>query len=260
MPNRIIKESICTSDTINQLTEAQEVFFYRLMVQCDDFGRFDGRPAIIRAKCFPLRVDTITIDHIERMLIALVRAGLIYFYPADGSHYLQLTKWDKHQSRRAVNSKYPNPPAGYNPCKQVISDDITFQQMIANVTVFVFEESIFEESRSAEQVTESEYTSQAFRAYESEIGIISTAQVSEFTEILDELHSRGLLDWWNAALKVAVDNNARKWSYIRKVLKNSLAEGKPPGGYDKAEYKQPTKQKVTVLEPDGTKREIEAML
>ena len=31
MPNRIIKESICTSDNIEALTDFQETFFYRLI-------------------------------------------------------------------------------------------------------------------------------------------------------------------------------------------------------------------------------------
>ncbi|MDE6938470.1 MAG: hypothetical protein K2P28_09920 [Lachnospiraceae bacterium] len=29
--------------------------FYRLIVVCDDYGRFDGRPAIIKGACFPLK-------------------------------------------------------------------------------------------------------------------------------------------------------------------------------------------------------------
>ena len=42
MPNRIIKESICTSCEIDSLTPEQEVFFYRLIVNCDDYGRMDA--------------------------------------------------------------------------------------------------------------------------------------------------------------------------------------------------------------------------
>ena len=47
MPNRIIKETICTSDTIERLTPFEETFFYRLIVNCDDYGRMDARPAIL---------------------------------------------------------------------------------------------------------------------------------------------------------------------------------------------------------------------
>lgn len=48
MPNRIIKESICVSDSIDSLSWFEEVLFYRLIVVCDDYGRFDGRIPIIK--------------------------------------------------------------------------------------------------------------------------------------------------------------------------------------------------------------------
>ena len=43
MPNRILKESICRSEEIDSLSWFEEVLFYRLIVICDDFGRYDGR-------------------------------------------------------------------------------------------------------------------------------------------------------------------------------------------------------------------------
>ena len=67
MPNRIIKESIRTSDSINDLSWFEECLFYRLIVSCDDYGRFDGRPAIIKGSCFPLK-DGVTTNNIEKAL------------------------------------------------------------------------------------------------------------------------------------------------------------------------------------------------
>ena len=66
MPNRIIKESIRTSDSINDLTWFEEVLFYRLMVSCDDYGRFDARIPIIKGSCFPLK--NVTDNQIENAL------------------------------------------------------------------------------------------------------------------------------------------------------------------------------------------------
>ena len=60
MPNRIIKESICTSDSIDSLSWFEEVLFYRLIVNCDDYGRFDGRPSIIKSRLFPLKENLTT--------------------------------------------------------------------------------------------------------------------------------------------------------------------------------------------------------
>lgn len=110
MPNRILKESITTSDTINELTPEEEVFFYRLLVVCDDYGRMDARPSILRAKCYPLRLDSVSEDDIKSWLNKLVKVGLIKLYiGSDNKQYLQVVTWDKHQQVRAKRSKYPEP-------------------------------------------------------------------------------------------------------------------------------------------------------
>jgi len=59
MPNRIIKESICTSNNLDSLLPEEEVFFYRLLVNCDDYGLMDARLSILRAKLFPLKLNKI---------------------------------------------------------------------------------------------------------------------------------------------------------------------------------------------------------
>lgn len=107
MPNRILKESICTSDEIDRLTEAEEVFFYRLMVVCDDFGCMDARPAIIKARCYPLK--SITIKSIQALLTGLEAVGLIETYTVGGKPYLHVSKWEQHQQIRAKRAKYPLP-------------------------------------------------------------------------------------------------------------------------------------------------------
>jgi hypothetical protein len=109
VPNRIIKESICTSDNLNLLSPDEEVFFYRLLVNCDDFGRFDARPEILRARLYPLRADKEKLDTISKRLLALYLAGLITLYQNNNRSYLEFCTWEEHQHRRANNSKYPGP-------------------------------------------------------------------------------------------------------------------------------------------------------
>lgn len=128
MPNRIIKESICTSDSIDILTWFEEVLFYRLIVNCDDYGRFDGRAAVIKSRLFPLK-DNITVKSIDAAINKLVIAELVVLYEFEGKPYLHLPAWDKHQQIRARRSKYPAPENG------VISSDIKCNQVIANVPV-----------------------------------------------------------------------------------------------------------------------------
>ena len=125
MPNRILKESICTSDNIDQLSAFEETVFYRLIVNCDDFGRFDGRPKIIASKLFPLK--DIRTNQIESALRALTSAELVILYEVDGKPFLQMKTWDRHQQIRAKKSKYPTPEDGNitsaSICNQLISDD-----------------------------------------------------------------------------------------------------------------------------------------
>lgn len=131
MPNRLIKESICTSDDIDQLTMFQEIFFYRLIVNCDDFGRMDARPAILKSRLFPLR--DVSFSEIEDALSALDKIGLISLYIVCGKPYLYLKSWGKHQQIRASKSKYPQPDDGEE--YHLISNDIKNNQAQSNVPV-----------------------------------------------------------------------------------------------------------------------------
>lgn len=135
MPNRILKQSICTSDNIDALSLEAEVFFYRLLVQCDDYGRMDARPAVLRAACFPLRLEKVTEKRITAMLAELVSAGLAQTYTVGGKPYLQLVTWSQHQQVRAQKSKYPGTDTADIACEQLISDDINGNQPQANVPV-----------------------------------------------------------------------------------------------------------------------------
>ena len=107
MPNRILKESICTSEEIDKLTAFQEIFFYRLIVTCDDYGRMDARPKILASRLFPLK--DIRAAQIEDALRALTSAELVLVYEVDGKPFLQMKTWDRHQSIRAKKSRYPSP-------------------------------------------------------------------------------------------------------------------------------------------------------
>lgn len=125
MPNRILKESICTSDEIDSLSAFQETVFYRLIVMCDDYGRMDARPKILASKLFPLK--DIRAAQIEDALRALTSAELVTLYTVDGKPFLQMNTWDRHQQIRAKKSKYPAPADGViasdSNCNQLIEDD-----------------------------------------------------------------------------------------------------------------------------------------
>ena len=121
MPNRIIKESICTSEDVAKLSMGAEILFYHLMVKADDFGVYFGNEQIIRSTCYPLKTDEIKLKQVTAWVNELVSAGLVNAYIAeDGKKYIQFAKWSKHQQIRAKRSKYPVMDGS---CNQLISDD-----------------------------------------------------------------------------------------------------------------------------------------
>ena len=121
LPNRIIKESICTSEDIAGLSMGAEILFYHLMVKVDDFGVYFGNEQIIKNTCFPLKSSEIKVKQVKSWLNELVKAGLLFAYVAeDGKKYVQFTKWAKHQQIRAKKSKYP---LFDSTCNQLLADD-----------------------------------------------------------------------------------------------------------------------------------------
>lgn len=119
MPNRLIKESICTSEDLDKLSAGAEILFYRLIVQADDYGRYHGNPSIVKSNCFPLKSDDLHSDQVDEWLDELDKAGLIQRYTADGRKYICFRKWDKHQRVRSKVSKYPAPA---DACCQMTAD------------------------------------------------------------------------------------------------------------------------------------------
>ena len=125
MPNRIIKESICSSEKLNQLSDFEFRLWVGLITYVDDAGRGDARPAIIKGRIFPLR-ERITSKEIESALNHMAVIGCIALYEADGKPYLWFPTWKVHQRVRDCRPKYPEPPergelpqvaadCGYNP-------------------------------------------------------------------------------------------------------------------------------------------------
>lgn len=107
MPNRVIKESICDSERINQLSPLEEVTFYRLLVTADDYGCFDAREMVVKSRLFPLK--EIKPAEVKKLLLRLADVGLIRLYTVAGKSYLQVNKWSEHQRLRVSRHKYPTP-------------------------------------------------------------------------------------------------------------------------------------------------------
>lgn len=110
MPNRIIKESLCSSEKISALTDFEFRLWIGLITQADDTGRGDARPAIIKGHIFPLR-DRITVKDISGALHGLAAKGCISLYEIDGRSYFWFPSWANHQRIRDAKPKFPAPPS-----------------------------------------------------------------------------------------------------------------------------------------------------
>ena len=221
MPNRIIKESICTSDSINQLTPFQEVFFYRLLVNCDDYGRLDARPEVLASKLYPLR-RSIRDEQIIGALNALTSAELVDLYEVKGKPFLQIVTWAEHQSIRAKKSKYP---AKDGSCKQMQANEIKCNQEKSNAPVIVFENR---ESYSSMREDDDEddlllIAQQNAAVYDraKECGFATdTATLDRLTDMISQFGHQAVLD----GLDQCVEYGAKSLAYLRKVVSGKARE------------------------------------
>ena len=109
MPNRIIKESLCSSEKIASLSDFEFRLWVGLITQADDAGRGDARPAIIKGRVFPFR-ERLSIKDIDAALQALAAKGCVSLYTVDGKPYFLFPGWVKHQRVRDCKPKFPEPP------------------------------------------------------------------------------------------------------------------------------------------------------
>lgn len=117
MPNRIIKESICTSEKISTLTDFEFRLWVALITQADDLGRGDARPAIIKGRAFPLR-ERVTSKDIDAAVHSLAAKGCVSLYTVGGKPYFWFPTWGEHQRVRDVKPKFPGPEEADNSLPQ----------------------------------------------------------------------------------------------------------------------------------------------
>jgi hypothetical protein len=108
MPNRLLKEGIVDSAKIDKLSAEAEVLYYRLLVVADDIGRMDARPAIVRARCFPLK-ESLSTERVCKWLDAVWDAQLTGRYSVGGQPFIQILAWEQ---RVRSSGKYPPPVDG----------------------------------------------------------------------------------------------------------------------------------------------------
>lgn len=184
MPNRILKESICQSEEINKLTWFEEAFFYRLIVACDDYGRFDGRVKIIKGTCFPLK--EIKDREIQEGLDHMCATGLIRLYTVDDRPYLEMVTWNKHQRIRNSRNKYPAPTV-YDCSPQLAADCRNSPQLAADCRLNPIQSNI--EYESNKESESNHYSSEQQVASEPAVITLKLNDGSEYPFYQNDIDS-----------------------------------------------------------------------
>ena len=233
-----MKESICTSETIDQLSAFEETFFYRLMVNCDDYGLMDARPVILKSRLFPLK--EIRVQQIEDALRKLTSAELVSTYEVNGKPFLMMNTWDKHQRIRAARGKYPGPDGSIpfggkrpSPADIMTAHDNICQQMMAHDNICPRNPI---QSESNPNPKEEGERARADAPSEPSAADMSAAQYCDmclrgmspgnYEELRSFMDEDGLPD---DLIKFAVDDacghGKRAWSYVCKILNRYVTEG-----------------------------------
>lgn len=108
----MLKKNVSTSRRLPELKNDTCRLLYTWMIpHLDIKGRFSANPYIVKGSIVP-RLKHITIKKIEDCLINMDERDVILLYKIDGDKYLQLRKFEKHQSlkpEREAKSEIPDP-------------------------------------------------------------------------------------------------------------------------------------------------------
>jgi hypothetical protein len=112
----MISKSLSTSrkfaelSRAGELTEFCQLLFPLLVSHADDYGRLSGDAFTVKFQVFP--ISPRPVEDFERAIAHLDSAGLIQCYEANGDKFIQVSKFDDHQTglHKRSASKIPEPP------------------------------------------------------------------------------------------------------------------------------------------------------
>lgn len=106
----MISKTISISKKVNKLDDVAALIYTWIQPHTDDYGCMDGDADSIKAIVVPRR--DYTEKQVDKALEDMVDLGLLVRYSVDGDKYIQIDKFDEHQtfrSDRPRRSEYPTP-------------------------------------------------------------------------------------------------------------------------------------------------------
>ncbi len=109
---RMLKKQISRSRRLAELkTDSARLLYTWIIPHLDVKGRIEADPNIIKGEVVP-RLTTYTLPKIQEYLEDMAAVGLITLYRSDGDQYLEMRKFEDHQSlrlNREAPSRIPSP-------------------------------------------------------------------------------------------------------------------------------------------------------
>jgi hypothetical protein len=97
----------------------------------DDFGRYYATPQLVRAACYPLKLEKVSDSDIGKWLTECVNAALVRVYPAsDGKRYLEVLKFGEPRAKR---SRFPDAVVAPTPDSGTVDQGDVGTQMQTDV-------------------------------------------------------------------------------------------------------------------------------
>src|SRR5678815_1551782 len=98
MPQRFLKPGITNSERWNSVSWKAQSLYIRILTVVDDYGRYDGRSAVIHGICLSIYNAThpeapVELQETDKMLQELASHKLVALYEAEGKIVVQLTQW-----------------------------------------------------------------------------------------------------------------------------------------------------------------------
>ena len=225
MPNRILREGILESAAVASVPIPAQLLYYKLLSIADDYGRYHADPRLIRARCFPLLLDSVSETDVSNWLQLLTNAcngqQLIRIYQTDKGKFFQINNFG--QKPRSA-SKFPEPP-----CEQLQTLASNCEQAQANDRLYVFGD-VCEFGKGDTQASSQEITTETPKISlpEIEVRSLDTPETAEFEEVVGVFLSLGVpmsiqdrvrleATWWNllpeerAAARTAVLAEHAEW-------------------------------------------------
>ena len=249
---RMISSTTWCDEKFITLDDITRLVWFGIITTCDDQGRLQDNPLLIKAQLFP--ADDKSPELIKTSIDQLVSCGMVTRYTKEGKALLQINNWWEYQTPAwAAASIYPAPdgwidrvhvhakgrtiissnwehPGGYADVTLTQGshkEAATLPQECEDVNDDVNDDDDVNvdgegEQQSAAAASNDANLGEIFKVYEQEIGVLTPFVREEMLDAIDHYPR----DWILDAIRESAKSNARNWKYALAILKRWKAEGK----------------------------------